>query len=38
METETVIIIFIDFGSIYKNDWTNNVVEEVNKRYPFKDK
>lgn len=38
MDTKTVLIIFIDLDSIYKSDWTNNVLEEVNKKYPFKEK
>ncbi|VVC44083.1 Hypothetical protein CINCED_3A004486 [Cinara cedri] len=37
MIAETVFIIFIDLGDIHQNNWTNNVVEEINKKYPFKE-
>lgn len=38
MEAQTDIIIFIDLEKVHKNDWTDNVINKVDNRYPFKEK
>lgn len=38
METQTDIIIFIDLTQVQKKTLTDDVVDKVNVRYPFKEK
>lgn len=38
MERQTDIIMFIDMEKMYLNYWNDEVVENVNARYPFKDR
>lgn len=38
MQPETDMIIFIDIDTIQKNNWTIDVVDKVNAKYPFKER
>lgn len=38
MENQTNIIIFVDLKQIRQKNWTNNCLDKVNARYPFKEK
>lgn len=38
MESQTDLIMFINLEEIYLDDWKDEVVENINARYPFKDK
>jgi len=38
MEAETIIILFIDLQKVCDKNWTNNIVDEVDAKNPFKQK
>lgn len=38
MESQTDLIMFINLEEIYLDYWKDEVVENVNARYPFKDR
>ncbi|XP_029344301.1 uncharacterized protein LOC100166845 isoform X5 [Acyrthosiphon pisum] len=37
METETIIILFIDLEKTCNNNWTDHIVDKVDAKYPFKE-
>lgn len=38
MEVPSVIILFIDIEKLTNNNWTDDLIDKVNSRYPFKEK
>lgn len=38
MESETLIILFIDLEQIYNKKWTDHIIDKVDAKYPFKEK
>lgn len=38
MEPQTDLIMFINMEQMYLNDWKDEVVENINAKYPFKDR
>jgi spore cortex formation protein SpoVR/YcgB (stage V sporulation) len=38
MEPQTDILMFIDMGKMYLDNWNDEVVENINARYQFKDR
>jgi len=38
METETIIILFIDLEKTCNENWTDHIVDKIDAKYPFKEK
>lgn len=36
MKKQTDIIIFIDIDRLYSSNWNDKIVENINAKYPFK--
>ncbi|XP_060866248.1 uncharacterized protein LOC132941983 [Metopolophium dirhodum] len=36
MEAETIIILYIDLEEVCDKNWTNNIIDKVDAKYPFK--